>query len=97
MGFYCVAVWVLRSISCHVVIVPVINIFVFFVFSSFRLVFDLLGLSQVVGILEEEVSDLIEVPKPLEHATVVGDHLNFHLINPTEEENFAFQVLIVFT
>ncbi|CAM9833444.1 unnamed protein product [Pylaiella littoralis] len=48
---------------------------------------------EVIGILEK-VSDLIEVPKPLEHATVVGDHLNFHLINPTEEENFAFQAKI---
>ncbi|CAM9458727.1 unnamed protein product [Ectocarpus sp. 4 AP-2014] len=46
---------------------------------------------EVVGILEEEVPDLIEVPKPLEHASVVGDHLNFHLVNPTEEENKAFQ------
>lgn len=43
--------------------------------------------------LEQEVPDLIEVPKPLEHASTVGDHLNFHLINPTEEENLAFQVL----
>lgn len=49
---------------------------------------------QVVGILEEEVPDLIEVPKPLEHASVVGDHLNFHLVNPTEEENKAFQVRV---
>lgn len=50
-------------------------------------------LSQVVGVLEKEVPDLIEVPKPLEHASVVGDHINFHLINPTPEENLAFQVL----
>ncbi len=48
---------------------------------------------QVVGVLEQEVPDLIEVPKPLEHASVVGDHLNFHLINPTPEENVAFQVM----
>ncbi|CAM9698252.1 unnamed protein product, partial [Hapterophycus canaliculatus] len=46
---------------------------------------------EIVGILEDEVPDLIEVPKAIEHATTVGDHLNFHLINPTEEENLAFQ------
>ncbi|CAM9265399.1 unnamed protein product [Scytosiphon promiscuus] len=46
---------------------------------------------EVVGILEKEVPDLIEVPKALEHASTVGDHLNFHLVNPTEEENLAFQ------
>lgn len=39
--------------------------------------------------------DLIEVPKPLEHASVVGDHINFHLINPTPEENVAFQVKVM--
>lgn len=50
-------------------------------------------LAQVVGILEKEVPDLIEVPKALEHASTVGDHLNFHLVNPTEEENLAFQVV----
>lgn len=48
-----------------------------------------------MGILEEEVPDLIQVPKPLEHASVVGDHLNFHLVNPTAEENLAFQVLVL--
>lgn len=51
--------------------------------------------TQVVGVLEEEVPDLIEVPKPLEHASVVGDHINFHLINPTPEENVAFQVKVM--
>lgn len=42
--------------------------------------------------LEAKVPDLINIPKQIEHASVVGDHLNFHLINPTEEENLAFQV-----
>ena len=45
------------------------------------------------ALLEEAAPDLIKIPKPLEHASVVGDHLNFHLINPTEEESLAFQVL----
>lgn len=48
--------------------------------------------SQVVRILEQQVGDLIQVPKPLEHASIVGDHLNFRLINPTNQENAAFQV-----
>lgn len=47
---------------------------------------------QVVGILEQRVGDLIQVPKPLEHASIVGDHLNFRIINPTNQENAAFQV-----
>lgn len=62
--------------------------------NMFRLVPSCVALSaQVVGILEQEVPDLIEVPKALEHASTVGDHLNFHLVNPTEEENLAFQVV----
>lgn len=42
--------------------------------------------------LEQEIPDVIEVPKPLEGSSEVGDHLNFQLLNPTEEENNAFQV-----
>lgn len=66
-----------------------------FLFSRLTFYFFLCVGVKVVGILEEEVPDLVEVPKPLEHASVVGDHLNFHLVNPTEEENKAFQVHIV--
>lgn len=62
---------------------------------SFRSSNCLRFVTQVVGVLEEEVPDLIEVPKPLEHASVVGDHINFHLINPTPEENVAFQVKVM--
>ena len=46
----------------------------------------------MVETLEAEAPGLIQVPKPDERVDGVGDHLNFRLVEASEEENLLFQV-----
>lgn len=47
---------------------------------------------QVVDTIEAEAEGLIEVPRQDERVGTVGDHLNFRLVRPSDEENLAFRV-----
>lgn len=46
--------------------------------------------------MSAEAPGLIEVPDQDERAGTVGDHLNFRLVGPTQDENLAFQVAVLF-
>lgn len=46
----------------------------------------------MVETIEAEAEGLIEVPQQDERVGTVGDHLNFRLVRPSDEENLTFRV-----